>query len=175
MIFLTDGEEQIITRSQVAEAVKLLLERKDIAIYIIGIGDPQKASPIPKKDKAGNVIGLEATEDGETIYTRPNPKFLKEITNIIGGEYRHDATGEELRQIFEQIIGRHKNVIGVKEDHYQRRLTILPRWRAGIACTVLALVAEGGTSGHSLLKSWLKQGFLVQAHFQSGAWEAESK
>ncbi|MEK6622099.1 MAG: VWA domain-containing protein [Planctomycetota bacterium] len=115
MIFLTDGEEQIITRSQVAEAVKLLLERKDIAIYIIGIGDPQKASPIPKKDKAGNIIGLETTEDGETIYTRPNPKFLKEITNIIGGEYRHDATGEELRQIFEQIIGRHKNVIGVKK------------------------------------------------------------
>ena len=115
LIFLTDGEEQIITRSQVAEAVKLLLERKDIAIYIIGIGDPQKASPIPKKDKSGNVIGLEATEDGETIYTRPNPKFLKEITDIIGGEYRHDATGEELRQIFGQIIERHKNVIGVKK------------------------------------------------------------
>ena len=32
MIFLTDGEEQIITRSQIAEAVKLLLRRGEILL-----------------------------------------------------------------------------------------------------------------------------------------------
>ncbi|MEK6559655.1 MAG: VWA domain-containing protein, partial [Planctomycetota bacterium] len=104
MILLTDGEEQVITRSQVAEAVKLLLERKDIAIYVVGIGDPKKASPIPKRDKEGNVTGYEVTEDGETIYTKPNPTFLREITEMAGGTYQHDATGDELKHIFGQVI-----------------------------------------------------------------------
>src|SRR3989339_677880 len=115
MILLTDGEEQIITRSQIAEAVKLLLERKDIAIYVVGIGDPKKASPIPKRDKEGNVTGYEATEDGETIYTKPNPIFLREITELVGGTYQHDATGDELKHIFEQVVEKHKNIIGIKK------------------------------------------------------------
>ena len=117
MILLTDGEEQLITRSQVAEAVKLLLERKDIAIYVVGIGDPKKASPIPKRDKEGNVTGYEATEDGETIYTKPNPEFLKEMTEMVGGTYQHDATGDELKHIFEQVIEKHKNIVGIKKKN----------------------------------------------------------
>ncbi|MDN3512839.1 MAG: VWA domain-containing protein [Candidatus Brocadia sp.] len=117
MILLTDGEEQIITRSQVAEAVKLLLERKDIAIYVVGIGDPKKASPIPKRDKEGNVTGYEITEDGETIYTKPNPAFLREITEMVGGTYQHDATGDELKHIFEQVVEKHKNIVGVKKKN----------------------------------------------------------
>ena len=117
MIILTDGEEQIITRSQVAEAVKLLLERRDIAIYVVGIGDPKKASPIPKRDKEGNVTGYEITEEGETIYTKPNPTFLREITEMVGGTYQHDATGNELRHIFEQVLEKHKNIVGVKKKN----------------------------------------------------------
>jgi len=117
MILLTDGEEQIITRSQAAEAVKLLLERRDIAIYVVGIGDPRKASPIPKRDREGNVMGYEVTEDGETIYTKPNPKFLKEIADMVGGTYQHDATGKELKHIFEQVIENHKNIVGIKKKN----------------------------------------------------------
>jgi Ca-activated chloride channel family protein len=115
MILLTDGEEQIITRSQVAEAVKLLLERRDIAIYVAGIGDTKEASPIPRRDKEGNVTGYETTEDGETIYTKPNPAFLREITEMVGGTYQHDATGDELKRIFGQVIEKHKNIIGIKK------------------------------------------------------------
>ena len=51
MILLTDGEEQVITRSQVAEAVKLLLERKDIAIYVVGIGDPKSIANTQKRQR----------------------------------------------------------------------------------------------------------------------------
>ena len=115
MIFLTDGEEQIITRSQVAEAIKLLLERKDIAIYVVGIGDTMEASPIPIRDKEGNISAYEVTEDGETIYTKPNPVFLKETADMVGGTYQHDATGSELRHIFGQVIEKHKNIIGVEK------------------------------------------------------------
>lgn len=115
IILLTDGEEQIITRSQVAEAVKLLLEKREIAIYVVGIGDPQKASPIPKRDPEGNVTGYEVTEAGETIYTKPNPAFLREITEMVGGDYRHDATGNELRHIFEQVLEKNKNIVGIKK------------------------------------------------------------
>lgn len=115
MILLTDGEEQIITRSQVAEAVKLLLERRDIAIYVVGIGDTKDASPIPKRDREGNISGYEITEEGETIYTKPNPVFLREIAETVGGTYQHDATGNELRHIFEQVLEKHKNIVGIKK------------------------------------------------------------
>ncbi|HHT9110272.1 MAG TPA: VWA domain-containing protein, partial [Candidatus Brocadiaceae bacterium] len=112
IILLTDGEEQIITRSQAAEAVKLLMERKDIAIYVVGIGNPQTPSTIPKRNKEGVVTGYELTEDGEIIYTKPNPKFLKEISDMVGGTYQHDATGDELKHIFEQVVEKNKHIIG---------------------------------------------------------------
>ncbi|MGQ3684123.1 MAG: vWA domain-containing protein [Candidatus Loosdrechtia sp.] len=124
MIFLTDGEEQIITRSQVAEAVKLLLERKDIAIYIIGIGDPLKASPIPKKDKDGNVIGYEVTEDEEIITTKPDPKFLAEIAQMVGGTYQHDATGNELKHIFRQVIEQNRNIAGIHKKNIMKDISL---------------------------------------------------
>ncbi|UJS15922.1 MAG: VWA domain-containing protein [Candidatus Jettenia sp.] len=136
MIFLTDGEEQIITRSQVAEAVKLLLEKKDIAIYVVGIGDSKKASPIPKRDKEGTVIGYEATEEGETIYTKPNPKFLGEIAEIVGGTYQHDATGDELKHIFTQVIEQNKNIIGIKKKNIIRDVS---QYFLGGALALLAL------------------------------------
>lgn len=136
MIFLTDGEEQIITRSQIAEAVKLLLEKKDIAIYVVGIGDSKKASPIPKRDKEGNVTGYEATEEGETIYTKPNPKFLAEIAEIVGGTYQHDATGDELKHIFKQVIEQNKNIIGVKKKNIIKDIS---HYFLGGALALLAL------------------------------------
>ena len=136
IILLTDGEEQIITRSQVAEAVKLLLERRDITIYVVGIGDPKKASPIPRRDKEGNVTGYEVTEDGETIYTKPNPTFLREITEMVGGTYQHDAAGDELKHIFEQVIEKHKNIIGVKKKTIIRDVS---QYFLGGALALLAL------------------------------------
>ena len=136
MILLTDGEEQVITRSQVAEAVKLLLERKDIAIYVVGIGDPKKASPIPKRDKEGNVTGYEATEDGETIYTKPNPTFLREIPEMAGGTYQHDATGDELKHIFGQVIEKHKSIVGIKKKNIIRDVS---QYFLGGALALLAL------------------------------------
>ncbi|MDR4509272.1 MAG: VWA domain-containing protein [Candidatus Brocadiaceae bacterium] len=117
LIFLTDGEEQILTRSQVAEAIKILLERKEIAIYVVGVGDPEKASPIPIKDKEGNMAGFEVNDEDETIYTKPNPEVLKKIAGLVGGIYQHSATGDELNSILKQVLEKHKNIAGVKKKN----------------------------------------------------------
>ena len=114
LIFLTDGEEQLAVRSQVAEAAKMLLERQDISIYLIGIGDPLKASPIPKKDKNGHNIGYEANMEGDIIMTKPNPALLRDVAKITGGTYIHDATGDELKGIFKGVIEKHRKVVGIK-------------------------------------------------------------
>ena len=114
IIFLTDGEEQLSVRSQVAEAVKMLMERKDISVYLIGIGDPLKASPIPKKDKNGHVTGFEIDFEDNTIMTKPDPELLQEIADVTGGTYIHDATGDELKSIFEGVIADHRKVLGTK-------------------------------------------------------------
>ncbi|MEK6765241.1 MAG: VWA domain-containing protein [Planctomycetota bacterium] len=114
IIFLTDGEEQLAVRSQVAEAVKMLMERKDIAVYLIGIGDPLEASPIPKKDKNGHTTGYEVDMEGDTIMTKPDPELLQEIAEITGGTYIHDAAGDELKDIFRGVIEKHRKVVGLK-------------------------------------------------------------
>jgi Ca-activated chloride channel family protein len=114
IIFLTDGEEQLSVRSQVAEGVKMLMERKDISVYLIGIGDPLKASPIPKKDKNGHVTGYEIDFEDNTIMTKPDPELLQEIADVTGGTYIHDATGDELKSIFEGVIADHRKVLGTK-------------------------------------------------------------
>ena len=114
IIFLTDGEEQLSVRSQVAEAVKMLMERKDISVYLIGIGDPLKASPIPKKDKNGHITGFEIDFEDNTIMTKPDPELLQEIADVTGGTYIHDATGDELKSIFEGVISDHRKVLGTK-------------------------------------------------------------
>ena len=114
IIFLTDGEEQLSVRSQVAEAVKMLMERKDISVYLIGIGDPLKASPIPKKDKNGHVTGFEIDFEDNTIMTKPDPELLQEIADVTCGTYIHDATGDELKSIFEGVISDHRKVLGTK-------------------------------------------------------------
>lgn len=114
LILLTDGEEQIAVRSQVSEAVRLLLEKKHISLYMIGIGDPSVFSRIPHKDKGGVVVGYEKDMEGKIIETRPNPAFLTEIAQLTGGKYIHDATGEELRHIFRKAIEEHRKVVGIK-------------------------------------------------------------
>lgn len=123
LIFLTDGEERLSVRSQVAEAVKMFLERKDISTYFIGIGDPIKASSIPKKDINGHTIGYEADMEGKIIKTKPNPALLREIAALTGGKYIHDATGDELKDIFKGVIEKHKKIIGIKERNIVRDIS----------------------------------------------------
>ncbi|MEE9584568.1 MAG: VWA domain-containing protein [Candidatus Brocadiales bacterium] len=114
LILLTDGEEQIAVRSQAAEAVRLILENKNISLYMIGIGDPNKASRIPKKDKYGVTVGYEKDQEEKVIGTRPNPSFLKEMAQLTGGSYTHDATGEELEDIFTAAIESHRKIVGIR-------------------------------------------------------------
>ena len=92
----------------------MLMERKDISVYLIGIGDPLKASPIPKKDKNGHVTGYEIDFEDNTIMTKPDPELLQEIADVTGGTYIHDATGDELKSIFEGVIADHRKVLGTK-------------------------------------------------------------
>lgn len=115
LILLTDGEEQLAVRSQVAEAVKLLLEKKNISLYMIGIGDPAVPSRIPKKDRHGLTVGYERDQEGDIIETQPNPSFLKEIAQLTGGAYLHDATGGELKNIFRAAIEKHRKVVGIRQ------------------------------------------------------------
>ncbi len=117
LILLTDGEEQVAVRSQVAEAVRIILEKKNISLYMIGIGDPGRATRIPRKDKHGVTVGYEKDQDGKVIKTQPNPAFLKEVVELTGGSYTHDATGEELQAIFKSAIEKHRKIVGIRKKN----------------------------------------------------------
>ena len=52
--------------------------------------------------------------EDNTIMTKPDPELLQEIAEVTGGTYIHDATGDELKSIFEGVIADHRKVLGVK-------------------------------------------------------------
>jgi len=66
------------------------------------------------KDKNGHTTGFEVDMEGETIMTKPDPELLQEIAEITGGTYIHDATGDELKDIFRGVIEKHRKVVGKK-------------------------------------------------------------
>jgi Ca-activated chloride channel family protein len=66
------------------------------------------------KDKNGHTTGFEVDMAGETIMTKPDPELLQEIAEITGGTYIHDATGDELKDIFRGVVEKHRKVVGVK-------------------------------------------------------------
>ena len=143
VIMVTDGEEHIAVRSQVAEAIGLFLEKKNISIYMIGIGDPHKASRIPKKDERGDTIGYEVDSQGEFIETKPNPSFLQEVAQATGGTYIHDATGEELKNIFSMVIEKHRKITGVKYRSVIKEF-FQPILGATLLCLALSLLPNTG-------------------------------
>ena len=52
--------------------------------------------------------------EGDTIMTKPDPELLQEIADITGGTYIHDATGDELKDIFRSVVDEHRQITGIK-------------------------------------------------------------
>ena len=55
---------------------------------------------------------------------------------MAGGTYQHDATGDELKHIFGQVIEKHKSIVGIKKKNIIRDVS---QYFLGGALALLAL------------------------------------
>jgi hypothetical protein len=114
LVVLTDGEPQgneEELRQNLAKALDLFSERKDIAVYFIAVGNTAEPSKIPKiADKDGN-IEYYTHENGQPVLTRPNPEFLIDLANATGGRYIHPAPDQNLENIMLTFIEEERTII----------------------------------------------------------------
>ena len=96
-----------------SKALEKFSERKDINVYLIGVGNPAEPSKIPRIENAeGKPVEYYAHESGELILTRPNPEFLANLANVLGGRYVHADSNQNLKNILLSLIESERIIIG---------------------------------------------------------------
>ncbi len=75
LIVLTDGGDH---GSKVAREVSII-EEKQVDVLLVGLGDPQRGSPIPIEDEEGRTSFLQ--EDGKVIRTKLDEKALQDLAS----------------------------------------------------------------------------------------------
>ncbi len=95
IILITDGDELTgSSRRLVSE-----LKKRDIPIFVIGLGDPVAGAPVP--DGEG---GMRRDRDGNIVTTRLNETLLRELATATGGIYvRTTVTDTGLEAIKRRI------------------------------------------------------------------------
>ncbi len=123
IFILTDGEQQgeeEKLKENMEKALEQFSKRKDIAIYLVGVGNPRESSSIPKvEDENGDVkeyyIQTNGEAAGQRILTRPSPEFLAHLANMTSGHYLHASSKEDLKNILLSSIESERRIIGFKE------------------------------------------------------------
>lgn len=115
LVLITDGEPadvadpgQRYLQEKFAEAAQRYGELHNISIFLIGIGDPSRKSLIPQREADGRLVGYYRYEDGphqdEFLLTSPHLWFLRDLTKMFGGVFKHSTTGHDLQQLMKGVI-----------------------------------------------------------------------
>lgn len=98
VILFSDGDETM--NSKIEEIAKLIKD-KGIVVYTIGVGS-EKGMPIPDgQDALGRIVYKKYR--GEEVITKLNPKPLKKIASITGGQYFHAESVADLKTLQRQM------------------------------------------------------------------------
>ncbi|GAB1308031.1 VWA domain-containing protein [Urechidicola sp. KH5] len=82
LFIISDGEDHQEDASSAIDAAT----KEGIKTYTIGVGNPEKGSPIPIKQN-GKIVGYKKDSKGEVVLTTMNDATLKEIADKGKGEY----------------------------------------------------------------------------------------
>lgn len=111
LFIISDGEDH--SGESTLEAVEKATD-EGIRIFTIGVGKT-KGAPIPIK-RNGVVESLKKDNKGETVITRLDETFLKDIADEGNGEYINgDNTGEAVEFIKEQLLQMDKKEFEAKQ------------------------------------------------------------
>ncbi len=135
IIILTDGEqqgEQEELSAVLAQAIRLFLEREG-SIYLVGVGNPQKESLIPKTVRQGEIGEYLTLPSGNFIKTKPDFVFLAEMARSMGGKFFPATTGKDLKNAIKEIV-KERRVVEVKE-----RVVYYDMWQYILLIVVAAM------------------------------------
>lgn len=145
VVILTDGEpvgDQEALAKDLEEGVFRIRRIRCVSIFLVGIGDPDRPSRIPILNERGESTGEYETGKDEMgregiIPTKPNFKFLYEISRTVGGEFLDGRNGSELRIALKDILGKTRRVVDYKPEIEQ---VLLARYLAAAMLVLLLLV-----------------------------------
>ena len=87
---------------------------KGVFVHTIGMGSVE-GSPIPIKNRYGQLKGYRKDKQGNTVITKLNEEMLQEIAQAGGGSYiRANSTQSGLNALFEEINKMEKKKSEVK-------------------------------------------------------------
>lgn len=114
LIILTDAEEteigQGVITPDLARAIREYSKEENIALYLVGVGDPSRATPIEKgRNERGEI------EHYDVPPSKPDMEKLANIAAMTGGKFIHSHTGEELTKAFKKIISQERQISGWEE------------------------------------------------------------
>ena len=110
IIIITDGENHEDDAIEMADAAS----EKGVFVHTIGMGSVE-GSPIPIKNRYGQLKGYRKDKQGNTVITKLNEGMLQEIAQAGGGSYiRANSTQSGLNALFEEINKMEKKEIGSK-------------------------------------------------------------
>ena len=132
IIIITDGENHEDDAIEMADAAY----EKGVFVHTIGMGSVE-GSPIPIKNRYGQLKGYRKDKQGNTVITKLNEVMLQEIAQAGGGSYiRANSTQSGLNALFEEINKMEKKEIGSKIfTDYKDRFQIF----IGLAIALLLL------------------------------------
>ncbi|MBJ10830.1 MAG: hypothetical protein CMP66_05150 [Flavobacteriales bacterium] len=110
IIIITDGENHEDDAIEMAYAAA----EKGVFVHTIGMGSVE-GSPIPIKNRYGQLKGYRKDKQGNTVITKLNEGMLQEIAQAGGGSYiRANSTQSGLNALFKEINKMEKSEIGSK-------------------------------------------------------------
>ncbi|OGN05403.1 MAG: hypothetical protein A2831_01550 [Candidatus Yanofskybacteria bacterium RIFCSPHIGHO2_01_FULL_44_17] len=127
LIIISDGEQVSepeyidMTRKEAMDERFGDVRSRAVKIFIIGIGDSNEATLIPKeKNTDGNTLEFysqsNGPEKGRLITTRPDPAYLEEIASLIKGEFRPSENSDKLNEDLDNILNIERKVLGTNEN-----------------------------------------------------------
>ncbi len=134
IVVITDGEDQ---ESYPVEAAKKAYGEHGIRVYTIGLGDTNEGARIPT-DKNGQRLYMQ--HDGQVVWSKMNPKALRDIAVAGGGTYVPAGTENfDLGEIY-----LHKIAPAEKREFEASRIErykVRFQWFAGAALLMLLLAS----------------------------------
>lgn len=93
----------------------------EFIVEFIGVGDISKASTIPKRaGKDDKVIEnhkfISGAKKGQQVLTRPDPAFLLEAAQSLGGKYRHARDLDDARASLSTILAHEKRILDWRQN-----------------------------------------------------------
>lgn len=131
LVIVTDGEPDAppeVLRTSRTEALKRLSELGEVAVYILGVGNPGVEYPVPKsRDLNGCpaefIVQEEGLEIGRIITTRPSVSELNRLAREFGGTYHHSEKGTELSDMLRKVVEAERVQIGTERKEGSKDLT----------------------------------------------------